>query len=111
MPSNAAFDNASSDRSPGGRARLGRCLIVLAAAAATVSIVGVGKAAAVNVHDGGGQPDFGPNVVIFDPSMPTSDIQAQVDAIAAQQVSERDRARSATRCCSSRAPTAPPPIR
>ncbi len=33
-----------------------------------------------------GQPDFGPNVKIFDPSMSTSDIQATVDAIAKQQV-------------------------
>jgi hypothetical protein len=33
-----------------------------------------------------GQPDFGPNVIIFDPSMPVSDIQATVDAIHAQQV-------------------------
>ncbi|MFL5732850.1 MAG: adenylyl cyclase [Chloroflexia bacterium] len=32
------------------------------------------------------QPDFGPNVYIFDPSMSTSQIQATVDAIAAQQV-------------------------
>jgi hypothetical protein len=32
------------------------------------------------------QPDFGPNVYIFDPSMPTSQIQATVDGIAAQQV-------------------------
>jgi hypothetical protein len=33
-----------------------------------------------------GPPDFGPNVKVFDPSMPTSQIQATVDAIAAQQV-------------------------
>jgi hypothetical protein len=32
------------------------------------------------------QPDFGPNVYIFDPGMPTSQIQATVDSIAAQQV-------------------------
>ncbi|TMQ06768.1 MAG: adenylyl cyclase [Deltaproteobacteria bacterium] len=32
------------------------------------------------------RPDLGPNVVIFDPGMPTSQIQATVDAIAAQQV-------------------------
>jgi hypothetical protein len=32
------------------------------------------------------QPDLGPNVVLFDPSMPTSQIQATVDAITAQQV-------------------------
>jgi hypothetical protein len=32
------------------------------------------------------QPTFGPNVVIFDPGMPLSQIQATVDAIASQQV-------------------------
>jgi hypothetical protein len=31
------------------------------------------------------QPDFGPNVIVFDPSMPTSQIQAIVNAIASQQ--------------------------
>ena len=31
-------------------------------------------------------PDIGPNVKVFDPSMPVSAIQATVDAIAAQQV-------------------------
>jgi hypothetical protein len=34
-------------------------------------------------------PDFGPNVMIFDPSIPTSQIQAAVDAIAKQQVSNQ----------------------
>ncbi len=33
-----------------------------------------------------GRPDFGPNVYVFDPSMPVSQIQATVDAIATQQV-------------------------
>jgi hypothetical protein len=33
-------------------------------------------------------PDFGPNVKVFDPSMPLSQIQATVDAIAAQQVDD-----------------------
>jgi hypothetical protein len=33
-----------------------------------------------------GQSDFGPNVMIFDPTMPTSQIQAAVDAVASQQV-------------------------
>jgi hypothetical protein len=33
------------------------------------------------------EPDFGPNVKIFDPSMSTSQIKATVDAIANQQVS------------------------
>lgn len=33
-------------------------------------------------------PDLGPGTVVFDPSMPTSEIQARVDAIHAQQVSD-----------------------
>ena len=33
-------------------------------------------------------PDFGPNVLIFDPSMPTSEIQAAVDAVYNQQVDD-----------------------
>jgi hypothetical protein len=35
------------------------------------------------------QPDLGPNVKIFDPSMPQSQIQATVDAIAAQQLTNQ----------------------
>ena len=31
-------------------------------------------------------PDFGPNVMIFDPSMKTSQIQMAVDTIASQQI-------------------------
>src|SRR5215471_19547446 len=33
-----------------------------------------------------GAPDFGPNVYVFTPSMPQSQIQATVDSIASQQV-------------------------
>jgi len=33
------------------------------------------------------QPDFGPNVLVFDPGMPVSEIKAKVDAIASQQLS------------------------
>jgi hypothetical protein len=35
------------------------------------------------------QPDFGPNVYIFNPSMPQSQIQETVDAVANQQVSNQ----------------------
>ncbi len=67
-------------RSGGGG--LVRRLVVLAAAiAATVSVVGVSAAAPAPA-----EPDFGPNVMVFDPSMPTSQIQAAVDAIASRQV-------------------------
>ena len=34
-------------------------------------------------------PNLGPNVMVFDPSMPTSQIQAAVDAVANQQVSNQ----------------------
>ena len=37
----------------------------------------------------GSTPNLGPNVIVFDPSMPTSEIQATVDKIAAQQVSNQ----------------------
>jgi hypothetical protein len=36
-----------------------------------------------------GQPDLGPNVLVFDPSMPQSQIEAAVDAVATQQVSNQ----------------------
>jgi hypothetical protein len=67
-----------SGQTPRRRRRL-----LLVALAATVFTIGIGPAAAT---PSAGQPDFGPNVVIFDPSMPTSQVQATVDAIAAQQV-------------------------
>ncbi len=36
-----------------------------------------------------GEPDFGPNVYVFTPSTPQSQIQATVDAISAQQISNQ----------------------
>jgi len=45
-----------------------------------ISTIGVFPALAA------GSPDFGANVLIFDPSMSTSQIQTAVDAVAAQQV-------------------------
>ena len=57
-----------------------RLIVVLALLAVGVVVSGPAAAAAP------GQPDFGPNVVIFDPSMPVAEIQATVDAIATQQV-------------------------
>jgi hypothetical protein len=58
--------------------------MILAAALAGLFFLGAGPAAAAPPQTG--QPDFGPNVIVFDPSMPQSQIQATVDAIAAQQV-------------------------
>ena len=61
------------------RGRLG----VAVATALVLSALPVGAAAAAPAP---AAPDFGPNVLVFDPSMPVSEIQARVDAIAAEQV-------------------------
>jgi hypothetical protein len=58
-------------------------LTFVAVAVALVLLVAAGSAAAKKPPPA---PDFGPNVLIFDPSMSTAQIRSQVDAIAAQQV-------------------------
>jgi hypothetical protein len=60
---------------------------VSAVVVAFVALAGAGGANAS--HSAAGAPDFGPNVLIFDPSMSTSHIQAAVDAVASQQVSNQ----------------------
>ena len=68
-----------------------RILAVAGVACAVVaSIVTAAPAQAAPANSaaptGSAVPDLGPNVLVFDPSMPTSEIQARVDAVAAQQV-------------------------
>jgi hypothetical protein len=75
--------NASVDRPSSVTRSAVRRLLILAAAVTTVFVPGTGASAA---PPDSGQPDFGPNVIVFDPSMPQSQVQATVDAIAAQQV-------------------------
>ena len=59
-------------------ARSFRFLFVAAfVAAATVAAPGPGHAAPPAWGGGGGQPDLGGNVMVFDPSMPISQIQAR----------------------------------
>src|SRR6476646_10610663 len=57
-------------------------------AAVTVALAlftaGIGTSAAAPPP--AGPAAFGPNVIVFDPNMPTSQIQATIDGIAAQQV-------------------------
>jgi hypothetical protein len=65
-------------------------LIASSAVPANAAPGSVQAAASASAQQSGNKPapapDFGPNVKVFDPSMPTSQIQATVDAIAAQQV-------------------------
>ena len=62
--------------------RIYRALVLLVFTAAFVIAVSGTAAMAA-------PPAFGPNVMIFNPSMPTSQIQAAVDAISNQQVSNQ----------------------
>jgi hypothetical protein len=52
--------------------------------ALTVFLLGIGVSAAAPPP--AGPLNLGPNVIVFDPSMPTSQIQATIDGLAAQQV-------------------------
>ncbi|MEN3304043.1 MAG: hypothetical protein V7603_245 [Micromonosporaceae bacterium] len=88
LVSSSGGASRSGGTAPGGR-RFGRWLLAGVAVlmtAASVTSGGIASAAPAHSSPGAGQPDFGPNVKIFDPTMPTSEIQATVDAIAAQQV-------------------------
>ena len=82
-----------------------RTLTVRLALAVGLALTGLGVAPAP-AATAAGNPDLGPNVMVFDPTMPSSDIQAAVDSIYAQQV-DNEMGTHATRCCSSPAPTAP----
>ncbi len=77
-----------SGRAPRGR-RFRRYLLAGVAVLVTAlsgTSPGIAFAAPAHLPPGAGQPDFGPNVKIFDPTMPVSEIQATVDAVASQQV-------------------------
>jgi hypothetical protein len=63
-----------------------------ATTAASASALAAGSASAARIRPAvpaAGQPDFGPNVYVFTPSMPQSAIQATVDSIASQQISNQ----------------------
>lgn len=66
-------------------------VLALACAGTLASAVPATAAPAAPAHRAPAlaSPDLGPNVEIFDPSMPTSQIQAAVDAVAAQQQSNQ----------------------
>jgi hypothetical protein len=67
------------------------CVVTLTAPTALARVVatsGVSTAPAAPSASSS-QPNFGPNVYIFNPSMPLSEIQATVDAVENQQVSNQ----------------------
>src|SRR6478752_699056 len=72
----------------GGHRRLltGLVAVVTAIAATCLTVPGAAAASPPPYRPPAGAPDFGPNVKIFDPTMPIADIQATVDAVYAEQV-------------------------
>lgn len=88
--SESALSSHRRRRRPRLRTRLTTGLVALATlASSAVGVAGSAAAGPVPAHRGGsGLPDLGANVTVFDPSMPTSEIQATVDAIAARQVDD-----------------------
>ena len=65
-----------------------RALALTCAVAATASFIPapLAGAKALPKQPNSGQPNFGENVYIFNPSMPLSQIQSTVDSIATQQI-------------------------
>ncbi len=68
----------------GQRSRRKAALAVLGVL--TLGLAALTAAGPVAAASASSDPNLGPNVMIFDPSMPTSQIQAAVDAVAAQQL-------------------------
>jgi hypothetical protein len=56
---------------------------------ALVFVAAIAVSAVAHTNPAASQPNFGPNVYIFNPSMSQSEIQATVDAMANQQVSNQ----------------------
>ncbi|MCW2881433.1 MAG: adenylyl cyclase [Sphaerisporangium sp.] len=75
--------NGGSARRRPTRRQLGRAFAL--GLVLTTAVMTTGTAATAASPDPG-TPDFGPNVTIFDPSMPVSDIEATLDAAHATQV-------------------------
>ncbi|WP_434316604.1 adenylyl cyclase [Leifsonia sp. P73] len=69
-----------------GRRRGHRIAAIAAAAAVVLGVFATAQGAVASPAPPG--PDLGPNVIVFTPDMPQSQIQAKVDAIAAQQVND-----------------------
>ncbi len=90
IDSHAAGDAVARPGAARAARRLRRRLACgLVALVSVVAMSGGAGAASYGAAAAASTPDFGPNVKIFDPSMPTSQIKSTVDAVAAQQVSNQ----------------------
>ncbi|WP_214413960.1 adenylyl cyclase [Sphaerisporangium fuscum] len=73
------------DRRLPGRLRLGQAFALGLVLTTAVMTTGTAATAA---SPGASAPDFGPNVTVFDPSMPVADIEAALDAAHTTQVDD-----------------------
>src|SRR5579884_2842735 len=92
MPASQTADVSAGTVPPAGFrtiCRLILCSALLLGSAAVASMAGAVSVASAHGSHGSTPPDFGPNVYVFSPSMPQSEIQSQVDAIANQQLSNQ----------------------
>lgn len=70
-----------------GRRRIGSRMLIGATSALAIGLSPAGMAAAAPAPTvSATNPDFGPNVIVFDTSMPLADIQARLDAINAEMI-------------------------
>jgi hypothetical protein len=83
-----SIDSSSTSRVdvPHPRRRRGRLLAGAVLGSVTLVLAAVTATTPVAATPTPTVPDFGPHVLVFDPSMPTSQIQTAVDAVAAQQI-------------------------
>jgi hypothetical protein len=65
-----------------------RRLLTLSASAASLAAAGAVGAPELASADSSPEPDFGPNVFVYDPSTPAATIQAKFDELFAQQASD-----------------------
>src|SRR6186997_1138820 len=84
--SRTADGDRRANRGSYRRLLAGLVAVVTAIAATCLTVPGAAAANPPSYRPPAGTPDFGPNVKIFDPTMPIADIQATVDAVYAEQV-------------------------
>jgi hypothetical protein len=78
--------NKGAHETSGARSRTSlRRLLTLAVSAASLTASGLVSVPSTAAADTGREPDFGPNVFVYDPSTPAAQIQAKFDQLFAQQ--------------------------
>jgi hypothetical protein len=82
---NTDYDHGAPETSPARSGISRRSLLTVAASAAALTAAELVSASGTAAADRGGEPDFGPNVFVYDPSTPAAQIQARFDALFAQQ--------------------------